>query len=820
MSNFTFSCIHTATEAGQQTPEQVWHDGTRGAAWQRPYRQSRASGRRSCHLHTSTELSDCLSALIMGDKANINGDASSSLWETIKEVPRLLEDVLRLTGEELIEIFDKVSKPAADELPPLEIVDRQSDRQSQESLDDIVGRLRREKVAVNREKASYDPRQVNVHKLLDRMLKEKALDKAGWEVFPTQIHSPADKVGADYLLVNTKTGALHLLDATSNPNKDAPFIRKDGVILFENRWFDQSGALKTDENVEAKEFQTRLGKQLVDLTRSNSLLRLGQTPFPDITDTELDSAKQQVDRLIEWLKQQAQSHEPRSYERLLLDDYAFRLETGAKKFLEISFKERGDPVFDRRTREAAKSAILEYIFKQLKKPGSRDLSPETSDVYLNKGHLKLRTSSGEFIDGGEVLKVIDAARSELLALDPKRAKINLENARAAIAKAANDVQREKAVGEFAKAYNDQRILTRLEKAGLTPLKFANLLIGYRNQIASGGQVGGGRAEIVDNLLRILRTRSEDSLLGRNDKLPEPSGRGEKVSNGPQDRARERLEPMLKESRQVWQDNFQSGRLNGQYSEDVHLALLEIQKDASWGEAEWKEFGQLVDGYAKHDPAAIERVHRAFENTSDTTPRSTSNGRPQGGSGEKRPGHAESVKRPQSSSNGNGSNGSRAASAMEETSEFFDSQDTTSRDQRSLRTETQRGANGVEIITDRTGSADVAKILEKYDKDEVFERFLERRAAEAKEESERRKLQEELENYRRLSPAERTRVREAVVGEAVERGKSNGRGGSIAGKVLSVGGTVIAVGMLVDLLVGEAHASDRSSGRSANPEFRQ
>lgn len=749
----------------------------------------------------------------MGDSRITTTDAiGPGPWE--KVISRAFQEVLTLTGQELMDAFEAGRKAKAEGLPVIEIVDKQAEARREQSLTEIVTRMRQEKDAINRANASYDPRQVNVSRLLDTVLKAQGLDKAGWEIFPTQIHSPADKVGADYLLVNTKTGEFHILDATSNPNKDAPLIRKEGVVSFENRWFDQSGALRVHDIPEAREFQKKLGEQLVDLTGSKSLLRLGVTPFPQSTDTSLGTAKSQVDSLIDWLKREAKSTDRGGYDHTLLTDYALRLENGASKFLDISFKERGDPVFDRKAKESAKSAVVDYVLEQINKTAGTNGSPESSDVYLNQGRVKLRTGQGEYIDGGEALKLIEAARAELLGLDPSRVKSNAERAKVALANAKTDAARETATAELEKARTEEKILKRLDKAGLTPKRFVDLLIQYRNEITNGGQVGNGRAAIVENLVRILRARSEDLLLGRTPKQAQTSG-PEKGAGGSDPRPSERLEPMLKEGRNIWKASFDPSHLNGQYSMDVHLALTEINKDASWSEADWKDFTELVDRYGKQDPAAIERVHRMFETGPEAGNGSGSTAKPPATSDRKPLERVESIRKQERSVSGNGK-----PVSVEETSEFYDSQDTTARDRQVLKTETRKGANGVEIVTDAAGRAEVAKTLEKYNKDEVFERFLEKKTAEAKDENERRKLQEELDNYRRMSPAERTQVRDAVVGQIAERARSGGRAGSVAGRVLSVGGTVVAVGMLVDMLAGEVHAGQGSEARTANPQFRQ
>src|SRR5262249_12214859 len=141
------------------------------------------------------------------------------------------------------------------------------------------------------------------------MDKMKAEGKIGpdWEIFPTAVHSPADKAGADFLLVNKKTGEFHILDATSNPDKltdptskNVASIRQKGIIHFDRTWFDRMGGLRVDDldaaiSSGASGFEKRLSQQLEELTQQASPFKLGETPFPDFRTSDPSATGRQID---------------------------------------------------------------------------------------------------------------------------------------------------------------------------------------------------------------------------------------------------------------------------------------------------------------------------------------------------------------------------------------------------------------------------------------------------------------------------------------------------------------------------------------------
>ena len=87
--------------------------------------------------------------------------------------------------------------------------------------------------------------QNSVYSYTKMVLREQGLDKAGWEAYPVAMGSPLDSIGADIVLVNSKTGALILMDPTSrrldprtgerlpdskSGKTNVPAIREPGVV--------------------------------------------------------------------------------------------------------------------------------------------------------------------------------------------------------------------------------------------------------------------------------------------------------------------------------------------------------------------------------------------------------------------------------------------------------------------------------------------------------------------------------------------------------------------------------------------------------------
>ncbi len=164
--------------------------------------------------------------------------------------------------------------------------------------------------------------------------------------------------------------------------------------------------------------------------------------------------------------------------------------------------------------------------------------------------------------------------------------------------------------------------------------------------------------------------------------------------------------------------------------------------------------------------------------------------------------------------------SRAEKApIEETSEFYESQGETRGRESALKVEAKEAAGRVTVVADKSVQPELARTLEKYNKDQAFLELLEREIAETKDQTEKERLKEELEKYRKLPEAERARVREMAAEDALRTSRSTGGAGKTIGRVLAVGGTIIAIGMLADLLISDCNSNSQRSGPPVKPTFR-
>lgn len=166
-----------------------------------------------------------------------------------------------------------------------------------------------------------------VYNYTRQILKEEGLDRQGWEAYPTAMNSPLDKIGADIVLVNSKTGDVVLMDPTSrrldpktgdrvpeseNAKKNVPAIREPGVVDALPRWFERgTGALDLDQEDAASRanvhhFQQAFRDQIHDLTSTPSALNLKDFPIPYYGPVKEQAAQtEQIETVVNWCSKKA-----------------------------------------------------------------------------------------------------------------------------------------------------------------------------------------------------------------------------------------------------------------------------------------------------------------------------------------------------------------------------------------------------------------------------------------------------------------------------------------------------------------------------------
>jgi hypothetical protein len=158
------------------------------------------------------------------------------------------------------------------------------------------------------------------------VLKQEGLDKAGWEVFPVASQSPLDKIGADIVLLNVKTGAMAFMDPTSRrldpvtgepaqredvAKTNVPPIREPGVVDALPKWFGRGmGTL----NIDSEDLQMQASIKNFKDTFPDLVHHLVENPPFNIKDFPLPSyspvkdqkmAVDQIQAVVDWAAKSA-----------------------------------------------------------------------------------------------------------------------------------------------------------------------------------------------------------------------------------------------------------------------------------------------------------------------------------------------------------------------------------------------------------------------------------------------------------------------------------------------------------------------------------
>ncbi len=500
-----------------------------------------------------------------------------------------------------------------------------------------IERLEAARETLGREKVNRgDAGQSNVFNLLNdanpkagilAKLKAEGRISADWEVYPTEMGSPADKVGADFLLVNKKTGAFHMLDATQRGEKPNIYsLRAGGVITFDRELFDIGGKLKlptdhgapADIEIAAIDFKADLEAQIEGLTKTESHFKLGETPVGDVRKTTPDATKEQVDNLSRWAKQKAfEAGETEQKPGQFLE--MSRIVEKANRFQEITETQQVSPTFDNRVKKAFEREIARYTYSQLMREPYAELprGGATNVYYHNKSDsINLETTEKENFVTKDVKGVLGQAYSA--ALDGPTLLANLSNAQ--LQKLGIDAKAFKTsggdlTGALRDAYkNDHH--PQHEKVKFQADRLAAKLITLRSEIEAGGKLGeGSRRPIIENTVRTLSNKTEDSLTGRETTIKMPPrvearpirGGGELFTDVPN--AAEKLEWLLGEK--VQGSKPVKGVLDAMY-----VLLEEEREKPTWSADEREKFEKLRQTYESGDARVVEKVHDWLNNSQE------------------------------------------------------------------------------------------------------------------------------------------------------------------------------------------------------------
>lgn len=406
--------------------------------------------------------------------------------------------------------------------------------------------------------------------MLAKLQKEGKIDK-DWEIYPTAPQAPLDKVGADYLLVNRKTGDFHILDATSNNEKKSVFkLREDGVIYVNKQFLDTDGSplgkanrnqevkptrselanldlgqrinLLNDQSLPATEraalFLDMLEAKLVKMTSTPSHLKIGPDgpPLPSLKIKSDEDTAKQVSELVSWAKERA-ARSNNENEKVLFNDMAAKL-AGAETHSELKARELPAPKLTQNLERVIEEELIAYALSRATRVSAPPAAgKEKSNIRVFDGNIKLQTADGNLHDGGSVARALAKQTNTLsdpatiasrltdtqlkgLGIKPEQVaalmKPLLERAQS---RQTTPINREQRLDIRAAAMVDLLRTDPSFRKTMDAVK--DVLFGLKGDI-EGGRVQSERSrDILDNALNRLRSRTEDSLLGIQENTPTP-----------------------------------------------------------------------------------------------------------------------------------------------------------------------------------------------------------------------------------------------------------------------------------------------------------
>lgn len=470
----------------------------------------------------------------------------------------------------------------------------------------------------------------SVNDVVRQQLKATGLEEKGWRSTVTEKDSLMDKVGADIVLYNEKTGQMYMLDCTEQI-KNPPAIRAAGIIEIQKSWFRATG----NGPDMPSSFPAKVGEILLNVTGESS----GVAPPLNLKDVTLPSIKNAAD--VEQLSQMRQFvHDLERVpgdphfrgDKRMIDEYAQRLKETTLDHLEWTVHGTPNKGVTRSAVDVAKETVVDYFL------GKRDVTPNVgnTDVYVKHDYLephnhelRFRSSYGDRVQVGKMEAILEQARKEMLPLTAERAKqieANVEAHRAkiktqeAIIENIKEKRQKAQTWEELQSYNtelqqareqhqaavdamrpwqpENSLLQRLKKAGKTVQEFQSFLMQHQAEIRNGGRVGAldphKPGPIEQALKNNLSNRPEEFLLRTAGPLERPLKPFEEAGL-----SAATAKELIAEIHKEWGiPELKPGEVH----EGVALSMM------IFGERN-PTVNKLVDGYERGVPEAVRVVHR-------------------------------------------------------------------------------------------------------------------------------------------------------------------------------------------------------------------
>lgn len=440
---------------------------------------------------------------------------------------------------------------------------------------------------INRNQDHQDYVQNHMRSMLNSLKAQGKIER-DWEVYPTEAGSPADAIGADYVLVNRRTGEFHMLDATSNDAKfskpldhNVSEMREQGLIYYEKPWFDAMGKLRTDPTEPAEirdgvaQFQRGLRDQLIGLTHSPSLLNFAEAPFPSVLKLEDATSKQtEINNFISWLDGKAKSA-PEVVDANLFEDFSRTLKRGAGRHADKTAATQFSPELNQRVERAAEKVIVSIaVSAELGRPmeSSRSGAAKSDIRHFQQENRVNLERDGVIYQSKDMEGVLMEARGRMLRTDQLEQSISKGQMKELRTKYPN--------------LTDERIVA----------KVISRIVNLSNEISTGGLLPDGRRPMVDEVVNRLRGNTAGNLLGEEVSVPQ-GPKPEKIPSSVRARASKFAE--------VWKEEKLPEPTPGTKPDADYVDLV---------------FDALIEGKTGQERTALEAMYEAYKQDDPITRR--------------------------------------------------------------------------------------------------------------------------------------------------------------------------------------------------------
>ena len=469
-----------------------------------------------------------------------------------------------------------------------------------------------------------DKAQSAIYTLLqERILKE--LQDSGrigkeWKLYPSVAQSPADKVGGDFLLVNTKTGGtgeFHFLDATVNDEKKNVYrMRADAVIKAKSNYFDAMGALKTDAGgalgEEVIAWRTALEKQIVDLTKKKSDFTLGKdgTPVPSMTVKPEAQEIAEKKALSDW----AAAQSAKAADQTKANDFREMsvVVNRSTDYTDKKLAEVPSPKFSESVRRATEAEVAKYAYAAAmgEKYEARSASTGSKSSVRVHADSMMLDHNGAIMNGGSVSNHMEQARASLLGGKNLLAQLSDRQLKAMGA----DLAAVKGLDPAARVAALEKQTDKKGPFGDNFKKIREKLINLNSEIQSGGRVGTGDPVITTNVMDRLRSSTAEANLGVLQPVT-PSSRTEAPASAKPafETMRDGMPRSTGELYDLSKDlKFERGVPSRDLADNMELILAEGEK-STWAPGELERFKALHEAYLDpKNPKHAESVEQLHE----------------------------------------------------------------------------------------------------------------------------------------------------------------------------------------------------------------